>query len=156
MQLILENYDIQKDSVEIYEELFKTIKDGGNSRALFCVARLLIHLLIEQNKLAKALMYTEQCIKLTDRFILANSKQVFFLANQAKENHQYELAYNIIRDAYKRYHKQVDQMQCGLMEIELLTQYLNLPMKAKWRVDEFLETAEGAFKDELLKLKTII
>ncbi len=51
---------------------------------------------------------------------------------------------------------QVDKMRCGLMEIEILSQYLKLPMKAQWKVDEFLETAEGDFKEELLKLKKLL
>ena len=41
---------------EIYEQLFVTMKEWGNSRALFCLARLLIDMLIKQKKQAKALM----------------------------------------------------------------------------------------------------
>jgi hypothetical protein len=156
MMLILKNYEIQKDSIEIYEELFETMKMWGNSRALFCLARLLIGLLLEQKKLAKALLVIEQCLSMTERFILAKSSDVLYLCQAAKQNHQYQLAYAIIRDADNRYYHQVDKMRCGLMEIELLSQDLNLPMKAQWKVDEFLVTAEGEFKEELLKLKAIL
>jgi membrane associated rhomboid family serine protease len=156
MMLILKDYDIQKDSIEIYEELFETMKQWGNSRALFCLARLLIDRLIEQKKQAKALMVIEQCLNMTDRFILANSNHVLYMYEMAKLNHQYPLAYAIIRDANNRYYNQIDNMRCALMEIDILSQYLNLPMKAQWKVDEFLVTAEGEFKEELVKLKAIL
>jgi membrane associated rhomboid family serine protease len=156
MMLILKNYEIQKDSIEIYEQLFETMKEWGNSRALFCLGRLLIDMLIEQKKQAKALLVVEQCLSMTDRFILAKSSDALYMCQAAKQNHQYQLAYAIIRDANNRYYNQVDKMHCGLMEIEILSQYLKLPMKAQWKVDEFLVTAEGDFKEKLLKLKAIL
>jgi len=153
INLILENYDIQKDSPEIYEELFDTMKQWGNSRALFCIGRLLINLLIENNKMAKALWYTEQCLSMTERFVLANANNVIYMAKLAMQNHQYELAYLIIHDANNRYYGYVALHQSALMEIELLTQYLDKPQKAKRRIDELLDNADESFQQELLKLQ---
>lgn len=154
--LILENYEVQSASVEIYEELFNSVQSWGDSRTLLCLGRLLINLLIEHRKYAKALVYVEKCQKVSAEFVLANPVNVMMLANMARENKQYEIAYLLVKDAQTRYGEYVDAHQCSLLEIELLWQHLDKEDIAHEIIKKLLLVSEGAFKQDLLKLAILM
>ncbi|RDH84056.1 MAG: rhomboid family intramembrane serine protease [endosymbiont of Galathealinum brachiosum] len=156
INLIIKDYEVQSASVEIFEELFERIKSWGDSRTLLCLGRLLINLLIEKRKYARALLYVEMCQEVTYEFVLADPDNVLFLANTARENRQYKVAYLLVRNLYERYGEYIDLESTALVELELLVQNLNMKEQAKVRMKELLMIAEGDFKADLMKLSVLL
>lgn len=154
--LILGDYDIQSASIEVYQDLFQSIKSWGNSVTLLCVGRLLVNLLIDQRKYARALVYIEMCQQVTEEFVLANPDNVLLMASMARDNKQYQLAWLLVRDANARYGEYINTAQCALLEIELLWQDLHMVQQARARMKELLAAAEGDFKRNLLKLAILM
>jgi len=138
------------------EELFSELKPTGHSRLLLCTGRLIINQYIEQRNYAQALYFIEQCQQIIKQFVLAHPEHALFMARVAIENNKYELAYNLVHEAESRYGNYVDLTKCALMEVELLSQYLNKTDKAKERVQELLKTADSQFEQKLIKLDEIL
>jgi len=148
--LFITENDIHAANLEVYEEHFKEVKDWGPSKYLLCIGRLIIHLLMQQKKYARALLYAKECHEASENFILADPSYILLLAKLAVDTHQYQLAYLLVKDADKRYGNYVEHHQCALMEIELLWQYLNEPNKAQEKIDALLESPECPIRDDLI------
>ncbi len=151
LALFIKENDIRAANVAVYEEHFKEVKEWGPSRYCLCVGRLIIDLLMQQNKQARALFYVEECHKVLPKFALGDPHHVLFLANLAIDLQNYKLAYLLVKDAEKRYGNYVEFHQCALLEVELLWQYLNEPDKAKEKVDSLLAAEDCPLKTELLQ-----
>jgi len=156
INLILKDYEFQLSSIEIFKELFDRIKGWGDSLTLLCVGRLIINLQMENKKYASALLYVEQCQKITEEFVLADPKHVLILANMARENGQYEMAYLLVRKASEQYGDFISFENCSMLEIELLWFDLKRKKQAKQRMKEVLEAAQGGFKGDLMKLAMLM
>ncbi|MDH5553002.1 MAG: hypothetical protein OEX82_06680, partial [Nitrosomonas sp.] len=150
--LMISDYEFQSASVEIFEQLFERSKEWGASRALLCLGRLLINLLIEQRKYARALMYIEQCQQVTPAFLLADPANVLLMASMARDNHQYEVAYQLVRESETRYGESVDLAETSLIEVELLWQHLNQQETAKDRMKQLLRVAGVASNKQFMGL----
>lgn len=123
--LFLKDYDHYKESVEIYEELFDDMEKWRHCRALLCLGRLTISLLLEQKQNKRALDITRRCLEMQDVFVLASPTEAITLAKYAMELQQYPLAYYIIRHAEQRYGDYIDLNQALLLEAKLLLLHLN-------------------------------
>ena len=154
--LMLRDYEIQSPSVEIFEALFDSAKGWGDSRMLLCLGRLIINLLFEQRKYARALMYVEQCQQVSKEFVLADPANVLLLASIARDNQQYQVAYSLVHDAHRLYGDYLDVEQCQLMEIKMLIADLNRVDEAGKLIKHYLLNAAGNFKIELIALDKLI
>lgn len=110
--LFLADYELQKYSVQIFEELFERAKGWGASRTVLCIGRTVINLLVEQRKYARAILYVEHCQAIVKEFVLADPDHVLILAEIAKENHQYNVSYQLVADSYERYGNSINTDQC--------------------------------------------
>ncbi len=154
--LITDDYELQSASVEIYQQLFYKIQQWGDSKTLLCVGRLLINLLIENRKYARALMFVELCQQVTADFVVADPVHVMLLARMARDNKQYKISLQLVSKSFERYGDAVDSEQASLFEVELLWHFLNLPDQANARMKVLLATAGGDFKVSLLNLAKLM
>jgi len=150
--LILKDYELQSASPEIFEQLFERVKQWGDSVTGLCLGRLVINLLIQNNKYPRALLFVEKCQAISDEFVLADPSKVLLLAQMAKDHHQYQVAYLLIRDAHERYGEYIDYGQCVLMELDLLMNYLGKQDEAKLLIKEQLNVVDNPIKNKLLLL----
>ncbi len=154
--LILSDYELQSASPIIFEELFVRVKLWGDSLTVLCLGRLVINLLIEQRKYAKALLIVEQCQVITEEFVLANPINVLLLARIAQESQQYQVAYLLVRDAYERYGEYIDYDRCVLMELDFMMHYLNMRNEAKTLIQKQINIKDNPIKKKLILLKSEI
>ena len=117
--LMLNDYEFQKSSVQIFEELFDRVKEWGDTRALLCLGRTVINLLVEQRKYARSLVYIEQCQRVVKGFVLADPGHVLLIASIAKDNRQYEIAYHLVADSNERYGNYINAEECEQLISEL-------------------------------------
>jgi membrane associated rhomboid family serine protease len=123
--LFLKDYDLHRESVEIYEDLFNEMEKWRRCRALLCLGRLTISLLLEQKQKKRALDISRRCLEMQDVFVLASPAEAITLTQYAMELQQYPLAYYIIRHAEKRYGEYIDLNQALLLEAKLLLLHLD-------------------------------
>ena len=129
--LLLEKYDLYRGSIEIYEEIFWEMHKWRHGRALLCLGRLNISLLLEHRQYSRLLAIAEACVVVDDNFVLANPAELLPLVDEAQSQKQYQLAYQLIRDAKLRYGDALDGATCQLIEVDLLEHYLNKPEEAQ-------------------------
>jgi len=122
--LILEDYDLKKHSIEIYNELFNRMLQWRPSRALLCTGRLIIDLHVQHRQYLPAINIAKKCHSIAPDFVLADSLHVLVLAKQAMAVNEYDLAWMIIKNANGRYGNTIDTVHCALLEVELLWMHL--------------------------------
>ena len=119
INLILNDYHLKAPSIEIYEELFSTIKDWNQGRAFYCLGRLIINHHIKNDHSSAAIRFAKICYELDPDFVLANPAHVLLLAKKCIEYNDEKLAYLIIKDSSQRYHNTVNDKLCLDMEVLL-------------------------------------
>ena len=129
--LMLEKNDLYSGSIEIYEEIFWEMHKWRQGRALLCIGRLNISLLLEHRQYARLLAIAEACVAVDDNFVLANPPELLPLVDEAQSQKQYMLAYKLIRNAEQRYVGVLDIAICRLIEADLLEHHLNKPEEAQ-------------------------
>lgn len=138
LMLILEDYEIKKHSMEIYDELFSRMSQWGPSRALLCTGRLIIDSHMHNRQYSAAVNTTKQCHTIAPEFVLADSLHALVLARHAMTVNEYELAWMIVRNADKRYGSTTDTIHCALLEVELLYMHLGKPVEARELITHLL------------------
>jgi membrane associated rhomboid family serine protease len=96
IMLMLDDYELYKDSVEIYENIFWEMKDYLHRRSMLCLGRLNIGELLKQGKYARAIKIAEACFEAKDSFELADPSDVMLLVEHAQKQGQYDLAYMLL------------------------------------------------------------
>jgi len=129
--LLLGKHDQYIGSIEIYEEIFWEMHKWRQGRALLCLGRLNISLLLEYQQYARVLMIAGACVAVDEDFVLANPAELLLLVDEAQSQKQYLLAYQLIRDAKQRYGDVLDVASCQLIEADLLEHHLNKPEEAQ-------------------------
>ena len=130
ISMLLRDYDPIHSTVERYEYLFNQIRQWNTGRAYECMGRLVINLRLEKHQTGVALRLAKTLYDVKGSILLADPEYVLFLAQAAKETHDYKLAYALVYDADKRYWGKVESKSCLLLEIELLHLYLNKSAEA--------------------------
>jgi len=153
---LLDNYDVVPSTAELYETLFFNMSEWGKSRALLCVGRAAIHLLLINKLTPRALVIVEQCQQIDENFCLAEPGEVLSLARSAKEQEKYDVAYLLIRRAGTRYNFLVDVVCCKLLEAELLWHYLNQPDEARQQMQILLNMSSNVEKEVIHSLANIM
>ncbi|MGB5643220.1 MAG: rhomboid family intramembrane serine protease [Gammaproteobacteria bacterium] len=143
IMLILEDYELKRQSVEIYEELFNRMLQWEPSRALLCTGRLLIDLHIHNRQYLSALNIARQCHTIAPDFLLADLLHVLVLAKQAITVKEYELAWMIVRNSSERYGDTIDTVRCALIEVELLWMHLGNTSEARKQMSNLLEQQQS-------------
>jgi membrane associated rhomboid family serine protease len=151
--LLLDKYDIYCGSIEIYEEIFWDMYKWRQGKALLCLGRLNISLLLEHRQNNRALAIAKVCVAVKDEFMLANPAELLFLAEHAKTQQQYRLAYQLVHSAEARYGETIDADQCQLMEADLLEHHLNRPEAAQALIDMLLKKNDPPVYGSNLALK---
>lgn len=118
INLILDDYNLKAPSIELYEELFFTIKDWRQGRAFYCLGRLIINHHIKNHHIGAGIRFAKICYELEPGFVLANSAHVLLLAKECVKYNDEQLAYHIIKDANQRYHQLLNDK--AYLEMELL------------------------------------
>jgi len=129
--LLLEKYELYCGSIEIYEEIFWEMNKWKQGKALLCLGRLNISLLLEHRQYRRALAIANACVAVKDGFMLANPAELLVLTEHARSQQQYRLAYQLVHAAEARYGKAIDAAQCRLVEADLLECHLNEPEAAR-------------------------
>jgi hypothetical protein len=117
--LMLEDYDLYKDSAEIYETLFWEMKAYHHRRSMLCLGRLNIGELLGQRQYARAIAIAEACFEATEVFSLADSKDVILLANQACKQKHHRLANMLVENAEAVFGTEIDLSQLQYLRTEL-------------------------------------
>ena len=130
ISMLLRDYDPLHSTVERYEFLLNQIQQWKTGRAYECIGRFVINLRLEQHQTGIALRMAKTLYEVKGDILIADPEHVLLLAQAAKEIHDYELAYALIRDADKRYWGKVESETCLLLELELLHLYLNKSVQA--------------------------
>ena len=118
INLILDDYNLKAPSIELYEELFFTIKDWRQGRAFYCLGRLIINHHIKNQHVGAAIRFAKICYELDYDFVLANSAHVLLLAKECIKYNDEKLAFLIIKDASQRYHHLLNDK--AYLDMELL------------------------------------
>lgn len=119
--LILDDYHLKAPSIELYEELFFTIKDWRQGRVFYCLGRLLIHDYMQHNHTGAAIRIVRICLNSDADFVLANSADVIPLTKECINFKDEKLAYLIIKNSHFRYHGHVNKKLSQDMELLLET-----------------------------------
>ena len=114
---MLKDYDLYKDSTEIYESLFWEMKGYHHRRALHCLDRLNIGELLQQRQYARAIAISEACFEADSSFTLADPKEVVLLATQAFKQQHHSLANRLVDNAEAAYGSAIDLAQLQHMKI---------------------------------------
>lgn len=130
INMLLNDYEPNHSTVERYEFLLNEIEKWNTGRAYECISRFVINLRLEQHQTGIALRTAKTLYEVKENILLADPEHLLLLAQAAKETHDYELVYALVRDANKRYWGKVDSETCLLLEIELLHLYLNKSAEA--------------------------
>ena len=154
--LILDDYDFQRVHVENYEDLFQRISEWGASRALLCMGRVCISLLLEKKFYKRASDIFKQCHGVSNNFVLADPNEVLLLARGMIELQQYEAAQNLINNADQCYGKYIDITRCQILETELLLHHLNKLDEARGIINILLLNPQDTYKKEILDLAKLI
>jgi len=117
--LMLEDYDLYKDSVEIYETLFWEMKAYHHRRSMLCLGRLNIGELLGQRQYARALAIAEACFEAAEEFALADPNDVILLANQACKQKRHRLANMLVNNAEAAVGADIDLSQLQYLKTEL-------------------------------------
>ncbi len=150
--LMLEDYELHSVCPEIYEEKFQRMREWGASRAVLCMGRVCISLLLTQRLYKRAFIIAEQCQAITKDFVLADPEEVLLLYQGLINLQQYEVAYYLIHDAGRRYGEYIDTARCRLMEIELLWKHLEKHEAAHTLLKTLLVDMGNPYKSETLVL----
>jgi len=118
INLILDDYHLKAPSIELYEELFFTIKDWRQGRAFYCLGRLIINHHIKNHHTGAAIRFAKICYESDPDFVLANSAHVLLLAKECVKYNDEQLAYLIIKEANQRYHQLLNDK--AYLDMELL------------------------------------
>ncbi len=94
--LMLDDYELYKDSVEIYENIFWEMKDYLHRRSMLCLGRLNIGELLKQGKYARAIKIAEACFEATESFELADPSDIMLLVEHAQKQGRYDLACSLL------------------------------------------------------------
>jgi hypothetical protein len=108
LALMLADYDLYKDSTEIYETLFWEMKAYHHRRSMLCLGRLSIGELLKQRQYARAIAIAEACFEATELFALADPKDVIVLATQAYKQKHHKLANMLVENAEAAYGTAID------------------------------------------------
>ena len=149
---MLEDSETIGSSVEVYEDLFERMSQWKTSRALLCMGRLVINLMMSTHQFGRAIDYVERCQSISKDFVLAVPSEVLLLAQNAMKLQKYELAYHLVRDAGSRYHGEIDVNHCRLLEIELLWRYLGDHQQAKKLMTSLLLNKSRSHRQEIVEL----
>lgn len=150
--LLLDDDNVKYASVEIYEELFDRVSQWKPSRALLCMGRLIVHVLMVNHQYKRAIEYVQRCQKISKDFVLSSAEEMLLLTQNAIKLQQYELAYYLVTNADQRYNGKFDVVHCQFLEIEMLWRYLEQHMKAKKMMKELLKTRPQVHRDEIMQL----
>ena len=150
--LMLEDYDLHSVCPEICEERFQRMSEWEPSRALLCMGRVCISLLLAKRLYLRALNIAEQCQAVTKEFVLADPDEVLLLYRGMINLQQYEVAYHLIHDAERRYGHCIDAARCQLLEAELLWQHLGKPDEAHRLMSQLLTDARNPYRKDILDL----
>lgn len=130
--LLLEDYELYRDSAEIYDELYTQMCSWGVSeRLLLCLGRLNIMLLLEHGRYARSLVVVEQCLEHSAEFVLAEPRQLNLLLKVALEQRLYLLAYRMVHNAAARYRYGIDRYRSGVIEAKILWNHLGNKREAR-------------------------
>ena len=94
------------------ETVYERVEEWGPSRTLLCVGRLIIHLLDEEKRFGRAIVYIEKCQNISSKFVIADLSKTLFYVRFAIETGKSEMARNMLIDADERYGTLVNQKQC--------------------------------------------
>ena len=119
INLILDDYHLKAPSIELFEELFFTIKDWKQGRAFYCLGRLIIGHHINNQHFGAAIRFAKLCYDSDSEFVLANSAHVLLLSKECMKHKDDNLAYLIIKNANYRYHNTLDVKTYQDMELLL-------------------------------------
>lgn len=152
--LFLEDYELQKLSVEIYEELFDRMKEWDRrGRAMQCLGRLCIQLSLEKNDYRNAISRLLECQAMfTANFVICEADKVLILAWRLIDMGHGPAAMHLIQDAGTRCGDAIDVTKCKLLEIEILAVHLNELDLATSKIRELLSQKSVGYRDEIFTL----
>ena len=156
LALLIQKYDLFEDSPEIYIELFNDIGDWKRKRVYFCAGRLVIDLLVKKKKYGILLRVIKPCIESDTDFVLGDPKDLIFVVNQIISYHEYNLAYELIRNAKEKYGEYVNSGDCLILEAKILWQYLDREAEAKVLLKSKISQAEPEEKKKLQEFLVFI
>jgi membrane associated rhomboid family serine protease len=152
--LFLKDYELQKLSVEIYEELFERMNEWGKKgRAIQCLGRLCIQLRLDKNDNRNTINMLLKCQSIFgDDFVIGEADKVLILVWRLINMGHALAALHLIQDADTRYGDAIDRIRCKLIEIEILAVHLHELDKAKAGIRELLSQQLTGYRDEILAL----
>ena len=125
--LMLKNYDLYYQSPEIYEEHFQELKHARQKgKAILCLGRLAIHLLLQQKRYAPALTITRECLERDPEFAFAEPADLDILVKYALDLQEEKLVYQLITNIRARYGNIVDSDHYVRMAEQLKLQWAGL------------------------------
>lgn len=121
---LFSRYD-ESTSIPELEALYKRIEEWGPSRTLLCFGRMIIHILGEENRHGRVMVYIEKCQAISPQFILADLSKTLFYARFAIETGKFDVAKKMLENPEQRFGVQVNVEQCH--------QFLRYIEQQQWR-----------------------
>lgn len=152
LNLLLADADPLRLQPEAYEAMFEKIGHWHKHRSYLCVGRLLIDLYIRRQRYADAFRVLKACLEVTREFVLADPHHVLLLAHEANRQKLFKYAFALLHNAEQRYTEQVGFMQCGLLEVDILSNHLDAVPLARKRLLQLKQFASPADQHSLDQL----
>jgi membrane associated rhomboid family serine protease len=125
INMVLAEHEPQQTTIERFEYIFDQLQQWKTGRAYECMGRLIIDLRLAKQQSGAALRIARTMYENTGHVLLANPAHVLLLAQAAKEMNDYELAYEIVKQADNRYFGKCLGEGYLYLEMELLHLHLN-------------------------------
>ncbi|MCU7959766.1 MAG: rhomboid family intramembrane serine protease [gamma proteobacterium symbiont of Bathyaustriella thionipta] len=149
---LLQDFDTCRNSPDVYEAMFAEMYEWKKCRALLCLGRLTITLLLQQKLDARALHILQQCQKVSGQCVLGALIQTERMVQIAIENNQYKSAWLLVTDIEKRYRALPDPVRYQLLEAEILWRYLHNKKAALELLRRVLAREHNPHRQETLRL----
>lgn len=156
IQLLITDFERYRQDYQLLQQLFDTITSWGKSRTQLCAGRLLIDVLINASQYARAVAVIKACQHTAPDFVLADPGMTLLLVRYAVDMHETDVAYYLLHDAERRYHKSVDVTAMQIREAELCLIQLNKTEQARDIVKKLLAKTDSSYKSQILALAKLI
>ncbi|MCK4742361.1 MAG: rhomboid family intramembrane serine protease [Sulfuriflexus sp.] len=156
INLILADVDPMQLHPEHFLDIYNKIGEWKKQGAYLCMGRLMIDLYMQHRRYVDAFDIAKDCLMVTREFVLANSRDVLILAQEANRQGRYKLAVALLHDVESRYSEEVGYMECGLLEVGILINRLNMHKVANQCLEKLKRIANDTEMERISEMQIVL
>ena len=156
INLILADVDPLQLHPDRFLDIYNKVGEWKKHGAYLCMGRLMIDLYIRDQRYVDAFEIAKDCLMVAREFVLANSRDVLILAQEANRQQRYKLAVALLHDVESRYSEEVGYMECGLLEANILIHHLDMHKVANQCLEKLKRFANDVEMERISEMQTVL